>query len=41
MIYNNITNEEVIYLYENYQSIKQLILEIEDLKNFPRCCPLK
>ena len=34
MIYNNITNEEVIYLYENYQSIKQLILEIEDLKNF-------
>jgi hypothetical protein len=34
MIYNNITNEEVISLYENYQLIKQLILEIEYLKNY-------
>jgi len=34
MIYNNITNEEVISLYENYQLIKQLISEIEDLKNY-------
>ena len=34
MIYNNITNEEVLSLYENYQLIKQLILEIEYLKNY-------
>ena len=34
MIYNNITNEEVISLYENYQLIKQLISEIEYLKNY-------
>ena len=34
MIYNNITNEEIISLYENYQLIKQLISEIEYLKNY-------
>ena len=34
MIYNNITNEEVINLYEDYQMIKQLISELEELKNY-------
>ena len=34
MIYNNITNEEVINLYEDYQMIKQLISELEELKKY-------
>ena len=34
MIYNNITNEEVINLNEDYQLIKKLISELEELKNY-------
>ena len=34
MIYNNITNEEVINLNEDYQMIKKLISELEELKNY-------
>lgn len=34
MIYNNISNEEVLNLYFDYQSIKRLISELKDLKNY-------